>query len=280
MPDSELSGRVVVISDASSGFGKGCALRFAENGASVVLAARRDQVLDEVVSACELLGGRALAVPTDMRQDADVAQLAQSAFSEYGRIDVWVNNAGSGAIGRFEDIPLADHISVIETDLIGVIQGSYFALRQFRRQGAGVLINVASIVGTVPAPYFSSYVAAKFGVVGLSAALRQELREEKVDTIHVCTVLPSTFDTTFFEHAARHIGQESSPTPQPILPDTKEVVDAIVRLAAHPEDQVSVGSAAKVSNIVHHLFPGLVESILARQTHKAAFETAGEEANG
>ena len=71
---------------------------------------------------------------------------------------------------------------VIETDLLGTIYGSYFAMQQFRRQGKGTLINVASVIGKAPSPYFSSYAAAKHGVVGLSASLRQELMEEKADT--------------------------------------------------------------------------------------------------
>ena len=165
-----------------------------------------------------------------------------------------MNNAGAGAVGRFEDIPLDDHIRVIETDLIGTLYGSYFAMRQFRRQGAGTLINVASVIGKVPSPYFSSYAAAKHGVVGLSAALRQELLEEKIDTIHVCTVLPTTFDTPFFEHAAQYTGHEASPIPPTY--DPKEVVDTIFELASDPKDEVTVGTAAKVMNCRASSLPG------------------------
>ena len=113
---------------------------------------------------------------------------------------------------------------------------------------------MASIIGKVPSPYFSSYAAAKHGVVGLSASLRQELTEDKIDTIHVCTVMPTTFDTPFFEHAAQYTGHEASPIPPTY--DPKEVVDTIFGLAADPKDEVSVGTAAKVSNFAHHLFPG------------------------
>ena len=272
MADRELNGRVVVITGASSGFGKGAARKFAEEGASVVLAARRDELLNEVARECEAAGGKAIVVPTDVSQQDDMSRLAEQAVMELGRIDVWVNNAGAGAIGPFEDVPLADHVKVIQTDLLGALYGSYFAMRQFRRQGAGILINIASIVGKVPSPYLASYVAAKHGVVGLSAALRQELQEEKVDTIHVCTVMPTTFDTPFFEHAAQYTGREASPIPPTY--DPKEVVDTIIGLAKDPEDEVSVGTAAKVFNVAHHLFPGLVESMMARQTHKAEFEKA------
>jgi NAD(P)-dependent dehydrogenase (short-subunit alcohol dehydrogenase family) len=280
MADQRLNGRVVVITGASSGFGRGTARRFAELGATVVLAARRDLLLDEVARECESAGGKAAAVPTDVGSQADMLRLAETAVGEYGSIDVWVNNAGAGAIGRFEDIPLEDHVRVIEIDLLGTLYGSYFAMQQFRQQRSGTLINVASVIGKVPAPYFSSYAAAKHGVVGLSAAMRQELEEERVEGIHVCTVMPTTFDTPFFEHAAQYTGHEASPIPPTY--DPKEVVDTIVGLATEPRDEVSVGTAAKVSNFAHHLFPGLVEKMMARETRKAQYEKAppGRETSG
>jgi short-subunit dehydrogenase len=280
MENELLRNKCIVITGASSGFGRGTAQRFAQLGASLVLAARRGDLLNELAANFAESGTRAIAVPTDVSQRNEVAKLAQAAISEFGRIDVWVNNAGVGAVGPFEAIPLEDHIKLIETDLLGTLYGSYYAMKQFRRQGAGTLINIASVIGKVPAPYFSSYAAAKHGVVGLSASLRQELLEEKVDGIHVCTVMPTTFDTPFFEHGAQYTGHEASPIPPTY--DPKEVVDTIVRLATDPEDEVSVGTAAKVFNVAHQLFPGLVQKMMARQTHKSEFDNAepGETTSG
>ena len=171
MADQNLNGRVIVITGASSGFGRGAAQRFAQAGATLVLAARRDLLLDEVARECEAAGGKASAVPTDVAREADMMRLAEAAVGEYGHIDIWVNNAGAGAVGRFEDIPLDDHIRVIETDLIGTLYGSYFAMRQFRRQGAGTLINIASVIGKVPSPYFSSYATEQ--LADLAVKLKQ-----------------------------------------------------------------------------------------------------------
>lgn len=273
MENQELHGKVVVITGASSGFGKGAALEFARLGASVVLAARRDQLLDELVQLCQSLGGQALAVPTDVSDPGEVQRLAQAALSR-NQIDVWINNAGSGALGRFEEIPLEEHIQVIQTDLLGTLYGSYFAMRQFRQQGEGTLINVASVIGKVPAPYFASYAAAKHGVVGLSAALRQELKENNIETIHVCTVMPTSMDTPFFEHAANHLGHKTVPIP-PVY-DAQKVVDVIVRLATNPEDEVSVGAAGRFMTFAHQMAPGLTEAMMmmARQTHKALVKDA------
>src|SRR6185369_8271348 len=118
-----MRGKVVVITGASSGFGKGAALRFAEEGASVVLAARRGDLLEALVRECESRGGRALAVPTDVGEPEEVERLARAAVEKFGRIDVWVNDAGVGALGPFERVPLELHEQVVKTDLLGTLYG-------------------------------------------------------------------------------------------------------------------------------------------------------------
>jgi NAD(P)-dependent dehydrogenase (short-subunit alcohol dehydrogenase family) len=271
MNDGQVAPRVVVITGASSGVGRGAAGAFTQAGATVVLAARRDDELEAAVaeSAPE---GHAVAVPTDVADPLAVEELARTAVQRFGRIDVWVNAAGVAALGRFEEVPLADHARVIETDLLGTMYGSYFAIQQFKRQGAGTLINVSSVLGKVPAPYWASYVAAKFGVVGLSAALRQELSLSDTDTskIHVCTVLPMALDTPFFDHAANYTGHEAVPIP-PVY-DPAEAVRAIVRLADEPQDEVTVGKGGKPVTTAHAVAPGLIESQMARMTQKAQME--------
>ncbi len=132
---------VVVITGASSGIGRATALAFARRGATVVVAARREQALRGVATECEQLGGRALAVPTDVTDEAAVRSLARRAVESFGRVDVWVNNAAVGLFGRFEDTPLEAYRRVIETNLFGYIYGARAALPIFREQGSGVLIN-------------------------------------------------------------------------------------------------------------------------------------------
>jgi short-subunit dehydrogenase len=271
MAEQGLNGKVVVITGASSGFGRGAATQFAAGGASVVLAARRGDVLDTLAQEIENAGGRAFAVPTDVSEPEQVSALALAASSKFGRFDVWVNVAGAGALGRFEDVPLADHVQVIETDLLGTLYGSYAALRQFKSQGAGTLINIASVIGKVPAPYFASYAAAKHGIVGLSGSIRQELEEAEADDIHVCLVEPTSFDTPFFEHAANYTGHQAVPIP-PVY-DPQQVIDTIVGLATKPQDEVQVGNAGTVTTVFHNLFPGLTEKLMKKQT-AAAFESA------
>jgi short-subunit dehydrogenase len=261
MESRSLQDKVVVVTGASSGFGKGAARRLAQEGANVVLSARREELLDELVNECEFAGGRALAVPADVGRLAEVEGLMQKTLEQFGHVDIWVNNAGIGALGRFDVVPLSDHLKVIETNLLGTLYGSHLALQEFQRQHFGILINIASILGKIPAPYYGSYVASKHGIVGLSAALRQELAKNKIDTIHVCTVLPMSHDTPFFDHAANYTAHEAVPLPP--LNDPEKVVDVIVELALNPEDEVVVGSGGRMMLAAHQWVPGLIESYMA-----------------
>lgn len=264
--------KVIVITGASSGFGRGAAVKLAGDGAAVVLAARRADLLDEVAQECEAQGGQALAVPTDVGHQADMEALAAAALQRFGRIDVWINDAGVGALGRFEQIPIADHVRVIQTDLLGTIYGSYLALRQFQQQRHGILINIASALGKIPAPYYASYTAAKYGIVGLDAALRQELLVNRVRDIHICTVMPMAMDTPFFEHAANYTGHEAAPVPP--MYNADEVVDVITGLVTAPQDEVIVGTGGRLAVLAHAIAPILTEKLMAQQTHRAQMKRA------
>lgn len=272
MQEQDLTGKVIVITGASSGFGKGTALELAGSGATLVLAARRDELLDELVQQCEARGGRARAVATDVSVREQVENLARAAVTEFGRVDVWINDAGAGAIGRFEDIPIDIHEQVIATDLLGTLYGSYCAWRQFLDQGSGTLINIASELGMHTVPYYASYAAAKHGVVGLSQTLRQELDQSDRKAMHVCLVLPTAHDTPFFDHAANYTGREVQ-APKP-LHDPQDVVDALVALVRDPEDEKIVGADGVAKILLKRLAPGAAESMAGKQMHKTQFEKA------
>jgi NADP-dependent 3-hydroxy acid dehydrogenase YdfG len=150
---SPLPGAVVVITGASSGIGRATARHFARMGACLVLAARRHELLREVVHECERLGGRAMAVPTDVTDAEAVRRLADAAVEAFGGIDVWVNNAGAGVFGPFTEARIELHRQVVEINLLGTMHGAAAALPVFLRQGHGVLINNISMGGWAPTPF-------------------------------------------------------------------------------------------------------------------------------
>jgi NAD(P)-dependent dehydrogenase (short-subunit alcohol dehydrogenase family) len=251
---------VAVITGASSGIGRATAHAFARRGAAVVLAARRAEMLEEAVRECEELGGAALAVPTDVTDEAQVLELGRRTLERFGRIDVWFNNAGVGIFGHFQDLPTEAWKRVIETNLFGYVYGAKVAMRQFRRQGHGVLIQNGSIVGRTAKPDSTAYATSKFAVRGFSEALRMEVLDQP--GIHVCTVLPSVIDTPFFEHAANFSHHKVRAAPPVYAPE--KVAETVVGLVDHPRAEVVVGGFGKVATMLKPLLPWLGTRLAGR----------------
>jgi NAD(P)-dependent dehydrogenase (short-subunit alcohol dehydrogenase family) len=264
-----LGDSVVVITGASSGIGRATAHALAENGASVVLAARSEQSLRETADECEAAGGRALAVPTDVTDKEAVQDLARQAADHFARIDVWVNNAGVMAYGYFEQIPDETYRQVIETNLFGAINGARAALPYFREQRSGVLINVSSLWGRMFSPYVSAYTTSKFGVRTFSESLREALADE--EDIDVCTILPQSVDTPIFRHAANYSGRDAKPVPP--IADPGRVVKAILRCIEHPRREVSVGYVGHLEAIMQETMPGPFNWLAPYVMRWAAFST-------
>jgi NAD(P)-dependent dehydrogenase (short-subunit alcohol dehydrogenase family) len=262
----KLRGKVAVVTGASSGIGRATALRLAREGASVALAARGKDALREVEEAIVRRGGRAIVVDCDVADEDAMDRLAAEAQSQLGPIDLWVNDAAVLAMGRFEDTPPEVFRKLLETNLLGTVNGARAALARFRTRGRGVLVNVASIDGRVAAPYASAYVASKHAVVGFSSSLRQELRLAGLRNVHVCTVLPATIDTPIFQHAANFTGVQVKALPPVYAPD--RVARVIVRLATHPRREVLVGGSAHFLSALWTVAPGVAERFVARMIHR------------
>jgi NAD(P)-dependent dehydrogenase (short-subunit alcohol dehydrogenase family) len=245
---------VVVITGASSGIGRATAQAFAREGARLVLAARGRDALDVVQRECARHGTESLVMPTDVTDARAVQALADAALSRFGEIDVWINNVGVGAVGRFDVVPIESHRRVIETNLLGHMHGAYAVLPYFRRRRRGTLINMISVGGWASAPYAAAYTASKFALRGLSESLRAEL--SSFDDIHVCEVYPTFVDTPGLSHGANYTGKRIKPPPP--LVDPRTVADTLVELSKAPRPSVSIGSVAWPARLAHTVAPDLV----------------------
>jgi short-subunit dehydrogenase len=197
--------RVIVITGASAGIGAAFARQAGAAGASLVLAARRKAELERVAAES---GPQSLAVPTDVTVRAEVEALAQAALARFGRVDVWINNAGRGITRQASELTDDDIDAMVRDNVKSALYGIQAILPHFRARGEGHLVNVSSMLGRVPyVPFRSAYSAAKHALNAITASLRLELRAS-CPGIAVSLVLPGPVATDFGT-SALHGGPDS-----------------------------------------------------------------------
>lgn len=252
MIDSRINGRVVVLTGASSGIGRAAALEFSRHGAKLVLAARDANTLVDVAEECKRLGAEVMIVPTDVTDSEAMHRLADTAAQVHGSVDIWINNAGIGAVGTFDQTPMRAHEQVVQTDLLGYMRGAHAALPYFKRQQAGILINTLSLGSWVAQPYAVAYSAAKSGLRGFSEALHGEM--SRWPDINVCDIYPSFIDSPALRDAGNYSGRALKPLP-PVYAAHK-VAQAMISLAERPRRSTTIGRVATLVRIAHSLLPG------------------------
>ncbi|WP_226064391.1 SDR family oxidoreductase [Kaistella polysaccharea] len=246
-----LRGKTVVITGGTSGVGRAAAEAFALEGCNIVIAARGQDGLDETVSLCHDLGVIGLGVPTDVSDAAQVQHLAEQALQFNGRIDIWVNNAGVMASGKFEDIPIETTDQVVKTNLLGYMHGAYAALPIFKKQKEGILINNVSIGGWMPAPYSTAYSSTKFGIRGMVEGLQGELSDEP--NIHIVGLYPGIQRSTGNMHSAKYSGLDFKIPPFSV--DPRDLAAQMVAAAKNPKKSIITDGYARMMKIMYGLFP-------------------------
>lgn len=171
-----LQDRVAVVTGASSGIGRAIALALAAEGATLLLAARGAERLQQLAGEIAAGGGRALSVPTDVTLEADVEALFARVANEFGRIDLLINNAGITTRDPTDELSLADWQKVLAVNLTGPFLCSRQALRLMKPRRSGRIINVGSVSAKVPRPDAAPYTATKFGLEGLTRSLALDAR--------------------------------------------------------------------------------------------------------
>ena len=234
--------QVMVITGASSGIGLATARRAASARASVVLAARNADALDEAVADIRRRGGKAEAFACDMADPGSAERLAAFAEERFGRIDSWVNNAAASMLAPLETVTTEEHRRIFDVGYFGYVEGSLAALDRLKQSG-GALINVGSVLSNRAVPLQGSYSAMKAAVMAFTDSLRMELEIAQAP-VSVTLIKPSATDTMYIEHARNKLGAPSAPPPPPsLLYDPELVAKAICFAAAHPRRSLTVGGA-------------------------------------
>lgn len=194
---NNITGKVVVITGASSGMGEAAARHLAEQGARVVLGARRTDRLDHIVADIASQGGQALAVATDVTDLAAVQALVDAAVSTFGRIDVLINNAGLMPLSPIESLKVAEWNRMIDVNIRGVLHGIAAALPHMKVQKSGQIITTSSVAGHLIFPASAVYSGTKFAVRAICEGLRQEVKPYNIRTTTLC---PGAVKTELLDH--------------------------------------------------------------------------------
>jgi 3-oxoacyl-[acyl-carrier protein] reductase len=190
-----LKGKIAVVTGGTRGIGRGIADALVRSGSNVCISGRRRDEVDRVVKELEDLDeGRIAGTVCDVREYDQVKALLAFASSEFGGVDVLVNNAGIGIFESVEEMSPEDFRAILETNLFGVFYCCHEAIPLMRERGGGYIINISSLAGANPHPRMAAYNASKFGLNGFSEALMQEVRH---DGIKVSYIMPGSVNTEF-----------------------------------------------------------------------------------
>jgi len=251
--------QVVAVVGASSGIGRETALKFAKQGAKLVVSARSESGLASLVDEIRGSGGEATYIVADVSNFEQVKAIADKTVEVYGRLDTWVHAPATAVFATFDQTTPEEFKRVIDVSLMGQVYGAMAALPHLKREGRGALIHVSSMEGRRSLPYQSSYSAAKHGVEGFLESLRVELQHEGIP-ISVTSIKPAVINTPFYNNGRTKLGVKPTGIPPYYQPSL--VADAILYVAEHPTRDFIVGDVGRVLDVLQRLSPSLVDNIL------------------
>jgi short-subunit dehydrogenase len=253
-------GNVVAITGASMGIGEALAKIFAAHGASVVLLSRDS---GRIEAARWRVGSpeRTLALTCDIRHREEIDRVLGLILHHFGRLDVWINNAGHGMLDSVAAMDMASCRDLFETNLFGTIAAMQAVIPIMKEQRSGTIINISSVAGHIPLPYHGAYSATKFAMNAIGKAARVELSSTG---IHLMTVCPGYVRTNFAENAVK--GREA----KTIRPASQRGISAVrvARATLHGylkrKREVIVPWYMHIPVKLYQLVPGVVEAAMTR----------------
>ena len=258
MPDPSAP-QTVLITGASSGIGRATAVELAGRGARLVLVARGREALEQAAEEARAAGAGAVVVcPADVLDEDAIRGAVTSAVDGFGRLDAVVHAAQVMAYGTIEEVPRRVFETVVETAVHGTANVARVVLPLFRQQGGGHLLIVNSLLGQVATPLLGSYIAAKWGQLGLVRVLQQETRD--VPGISVSTVQPGGVDTPIYFQAASWAGSTGRPPPPVYSPH--RVARTVLATLDRPRRIVQAGLFNPLVTAAFRLVPGVFDVLV------------------
>lgn len=231
---NRLNGKVAVVTGASSGIGEATAEALAAEGATVVVAARREDRLDHLVEMINGNGGEALAVACDVTDEEEAHGLIRRAKEEFGRVDILVNNAGVMQLSEIEKGLSDEWRTMFDVNVMGLLYVTEAAIQVMKEQASGHLVNISSLASRGTRPALGVYSGTKTAVNAISEALRQELLE---DNIRVTMVEPGAVETELPEHITDEEAREGISNLlsglDPLQPE--DIASAIIYCVSQPQ---------------------------------------------
>ena len=256
-----VEGKRVLITGASSGIGSALAAVFARKRATLVLVSRRSDHLGEVAMqiGCTFPHSPTpLALPCDVANRESVRVLAESCVDHLGGIDIWINNAGISVYGDAEKTTLDDFHAVMDVNFFGALHCMLEAIPRMKRQGAGLIVNIASVAAKHGVPYLGAYCASKAALAALSQSLRAELSSAGVS---IMVVYPGYTQTNIFRNE-KNVGGGRRP-PGPFAPASK-VAEAIVKAIEREKQELVLSLEGRALALLSGLLPRLVGKVMER----------------
>lgn len=255
--------QTIVLTGASAGIGRSLAMTLADQGANLVLAARHQAALEEVVGACTKAGGKAIAVPTDVTHPEDCQQLIERAIAAFGQIDILVNNAGISMLSPFDQVTdLSIFEQVMQVNYLGAVYCTHFALPHLKAS-RGLLVAISSLCGKTAVPTRSGYVASKYAMQGFFDTLRIELQGTGID---VLVVSPGFVATDIRQRALGSDGKALGQSPRDESQGNMSVDECVRQIVGAMEQRKRehvMTLKGKVIPWAKLLLPGLVDQLSA-----------------
>jgi NADP-dependent 3-hydroxy acid dehydrogenase YdfG len=255
----DLQNKVVIVTGASMGIGAAAARAFVAAGAKVALAARSEAMLTALVA--ELGAERALAVPADVTDPAQVQALVKRTAERFGRVDILVNNAGVGMAGAVATLKPGSFQQIFAVNVLGVLYGMQAVVPAMRQGGGGIIINISSMVSKLNIPTLGGYRATKTALNALTDNARMEL---KADNIRVITVYPNETATGFFDNTLDASPEARQPRSGRARQPAEQVAQRIVWGAQHEPREVYMSFGNQVFGLVGLVWPQFFENMMMR----------------